>query len=70
MLGDVLIGEKPLPCSGPIILSHQISGERRETGQTSQFCLLPGNVWIYTVSCVTVFSLIRVLGGGAMEETT
>ena len=39
MLGGVLIGEEPLPWSGPLF-SHQISGERRETGQTSQFCLL------------------------------
>ena len=56
MLGGVLIGEEPLPWSGPIF-SHQISGERKETGQTSQCCLLSGNVWRYTLSCVTVFSL-------------
>ena len=46
MLGGVHIGEEPLPWSGPIF-SHQISGERKETGQTSQCCLLPGNVWRY-----------------------
>ena len=43
MLGGVLIGEEPLPWSGPLF-PHQISGERRETGQASQCCLLPGNV--------------------------
>ena len=43
MLGGVLIGEEPLPWSGPLF-SHQISGEWRETGQTSQCCLLTGHV--------------------------
>ena len=36
-------GEEPLPWSGPLF-PHQISGERRETGQASQCCLLPENV--------------------------
>ena len=43
MLGGVLIGEEPLPWSGPLF-SHQISGERRETGQTSECCLFQRNV--------------------------
>ena len=55
MLGGVLIGEEPLPWSGPLF-SHQISGERRETGQTSQCFLLPGNVW-RSVSLVTTILL-------------
>ena len=44
MFGGILIGEEPLPWSGPL-LPTQISGGRTETGQTSQCCLLPGNVW-------------------------
>ena len=43
MLGGVLIGEESLSWSGPFF-SHQISGERRETGEASQCSLLPGNV--------------------------
>ena len=35
MLGGVLTGQEPLPWSGPIF-THQISGERRETRQTTQ----------------------------------
>ena len=43
VLGGVLIREDSLPWSGPL-LSHEVPGERRETGQTSQCCLLSGNV--------------------------
>ena len=43
MLGGVLIGEESLSWSGPLF-SHQIYGERRETGEASQCSLLPGNV--------------------------
>ena len=45
MLGGVLTGENPLPWSGSLF-SHQVSGERRATGKTSQCCLLPRNVSI------------------------
>ena len=44
VLGGVLTGKEPLSWSGPLF-SHQISGERRETGQTPQCCLLTGSVW-------------------------
>ena len=50
MLGGVLIGEEPLPWSGPLF-SHQISGEWRETGQTSQCCLLTGYVSLSFQGC-------------------
>ena len=43
VLGGVLTGENPLPWSGPIF-PHQVSGESRATGKTSQCCLLPRNV--------------------------
>ena len=43
MLGGILTGKKSLPWSGPL-LHHQVPGERRETGQTSQCCLLTRNV--------------------------
>ena len=62
MLGGVLIGEEPLPWSGPL-LPHPISGERRETGQTSQCCLLPGNVGrsIHIgIACVHLFSVCTI----------
>ena len=55
MLGGVFIGEEPLPWSGPLF-SHQISGERRETGQTYECCLFPRNVW-RSVSLVTTILL-------------
>ena len=35
VLGGVLTGQESLSWSGPLF-SHQISGERRETGQTTQ----------------------------------
>ena len=35
VLGGVLTGQESLSRSGPLF-SHQISGERRETGQTTQ----------------------------------
>ena len=38
MLGGVLTGEDSIPWSRPLH-SHQVSGERRETGQTSQCSL-------------------------------
>ena len=41
MLRGVFTGEEPLPWGGPLF-SHQISGERRETRQASQCCLLQG----------------------------
>ena len=43
MLGGVLTGKESIPWSGPL-LHHQVPGERRETGQTSQCCLLTRNV--------------------------
>ena len=58
MLGGVLIGEEPLPWSGPIF-SHQISGERRETGQTSQCCLLPRNVKLLSYSANTCYFMLK-----------
>ena len=48
MLGGVLIGEEPQSWSGPLF-SHQISGEWRETGQTSQCCLLTGYVSFFII---------------------
>ena len=67
MLGGVLIGEEPLPWSGPIF-SHQISGERKETGQTSQCCLLPGNVWRYYILSVRLLSSLYAIRYGMISE--
>ena len=60
MLGGVFIGEEPLPWSGPIF-SHQISGERRETGQTPQCCLLPRNVKLPQCPNNFIFTVLQIL---------
>ena len=43
MLGSFFPGKEPLPWNRPL-LSREVPGERRETGKTSQCCLLSGNV--------------------------
>ena len=55
VLGSVLPGENPLRRSGPLC-SYQVPGERRETGETSQFSVLPGNVKIHERSSLHMFT--------------
>ena len=67
LLGGVLYREESLSWSRPI-LPHQISGERRETGETSQYSLLTRNVSVspnetynlspqHSLKCVSVLPL-------------
>ena len=73
VLGSVVPGENPLPRSGSLC-SYQVSGERRETGETSQCCLLPGNVrYVYTcriheVEQQPAYNIIRASFRGAGER--
>ena len=64
MLGGVLTGEEPLPWSGPL-LPTPISGGRTETGQTSQCCLLPGNIW-RPLYCILPLSLITTVSQSSL----
>ena len=60
VLGSILPGEKPLPWSEPLS-SHQISEERRETGETFQCSMLPGNVNIHVLRFLSIAATYTVL---------